>query len=118
MRLTLLLTIAGASILCPISGSVPAFALQRKVWDCSRGSCVLNFYSVTFNYTYGRSEGMPARGPVPAGYVPGSTDTDELYDLMPSINEYYMVKFGRNGPNGFGGNSTGVVARASRIRQL
>ncbi len=104
-------TSAAAMVLIvgPFLVGSPAHAMQRKVWDCSFGSCLLNFHSLSFNYTFGRSEGMPARGPVPVGPVPGLTDTDKLYDFMALINDYYLAKFGRNGPNGYGGLSTGLI---------
>jgi hypothetical protein len=89
-----------------------AHAIDRKIFDCGdpfSAPCVLDQYSVEHDYWFGRSEGSPARGPNPLGppYA-SSTDVDELYDLMPSVHQYYLDKFGRNGVNGIGGSGTGV----------
>jgi hypothetical protein len=60
-------------------------------------------------YTFGRIEGAPARGPNPiSGPGFGSTDVDKLYDMVPALHQYYVDKFGRNGPNGLGGAGDGV----------
>lgn len=60
-------------------------------------------------YTFGRIEGAPARGPNPVpGPGFGSTDVDTLYNIVPVIHQYYLDKFGRNGPNGLGGAGDGI----------
>lgn len=61
-------------------------------------------------YTFGRQEGAPARGPNPVpGPGFGSRDVDTLYDMVPLIHQYYLDRFGRNGPNGLGGTGDGVI---------
>jgi hypothetical protein len=91
----------------------PASAYTRKIYDGSLEDgnyywC--NHYDATYNYYFGRSEGKPVRGPNPmvgTAYY-GSTDVDDLYDLVPVIHSYYATKFGRNGPNGLGGMGDGT----------
>jgi hypothetical protein len=104
----------------------PASAYTRKVYDGSYGSYVGNDlfycdkYDSAFNYTFGRSEGKPVRGPNPmvgTAYY-GSTDVDDLYDLIPVIHSYYMTKFGRNGPNGLGGIGDGIELPRDQYRIL
>ena len=88
----------------------PSYALRRMIWDGSvlnNGTFLIDFVT-GFNYTSGRSEGKPVRGPTPFLPLVGSTDVDKLYDYYDLINQYYAEKFGRNGPNGFGGTSTGI----------
>ena len=87
-----------------------AYAITREIYDCGDPNgdtaCYLDF--LDDGYFYGRSEGEPPRGPNPL--VPpytGSTDVDTLYDLVPSVNQYYLDKFGRNGPNNLGGTGNG-----------
>src|SRR5207244_4497313 len=84
------------------------YAINRKIYDCGDPFgdtvCYMDTFSSAYNYTFGRSEGRPVRGPNPvAGFQYGSTDVDTLYDLMGTVQNYYMDKFNRNGPNGLGG---------------
>jgi len=87
----------------------PAEAISRRVYDFSLGNVArLNFNY--FGYYLGRGGSQPPRGPSPPGMIlPGSTDVDDLFDYFGSAEQYYMEKFGRNGPNGRGGLSTGVL---------
>ncbi len=92
------------------------YAIDRRIYDCgepfSDVVCALDRFSTQHNYWFGRSEAQPVRGPNPLGPpYSGSTDVDKLYDLAPSVHQYYVDKFGRNGVNGVGGSGTGVDPR-------
>ncbi len=96
-------------------------SLSRNITDCSPGDvgeCWMNLkqhYSVgagqVLTYFHGRSEGEPVRGPNPISnpLYSGSTDVDTAYSLAQDINDYYLSKFGINGPNGEGGTSDGSL---------
>ena len=76
--------------------------LNRRIADCSLGSCVLDYFFL--GYTYGRSEGQPARGANP-WY--GGTDVDDLYDITWSMNSFISARFSLNGGNNQGGIGDG-----------
>lgn len=81
-------------------------AIHRRIYDCSLGSpCVLNLLSG--GYTYGRSEGRSARGANP---IYGSTDVDDLYDMVDVTHNYFFATFGRDGANNQGGLGDGVYS--------
>jgi bacillolysin len=87
--------------------------LHREILDCSFGSpCLLDSFSSSENYYYGRSEGMPVRGPHPQGSNPFfhgyPQQVDELYDLIADVTNYYQTTFSRNGADGSGGIGTGA----------
>ncbi|NQU25423.1 MAG: M4 family metallopeptidase [Candidatus Nealsonbacteria bacterium] len=98
--------------------------LTRVVYDCSaleypRFGCYVNAYlciptglGECVSYWLGRSEGEPERGPNPTPWALGSTDVDDVYDLLGLAHNYYGEKFGRNGANGNGalGYGTGTAA--------
>ena len=93
--------------------------IDRAIYDCSDFvgdlTCYLNLDGS--NHIYGRSEGLPPRGPNPFNApFAGSTDVDKLYDLAGEIHNYYAVKFGRNGGNGQGGTGNGVGVPISQTR--
>ncbi len=78
-------------------------AIDRDVRDGSTGAWLLD--QTIGAYTYGRSEGMPARGVNP-WY--GSTDTDLIYSNAKSCNDYYLNTYGLNGANNQGGIGDGI----------
>ena len=93
-------------------------------FDCGHNlpaydTCYLNYFTTTTGVEFflGRSPFQPARGPSPMPGFQGSTDVDFFFDdIIPSIHNYYVNKFGRNGANGFGGtliesNVQGTVDR-------
>ena len=88
--------------------------LTRRIYDCSAvpgtSSCLIDFHAYSPDYTFGRSEGQPLRGPNPRYPGANSTDVDDLYDLFPRIMDYYQTKFGRNGANNRGGLGDGAGA--------
>ncbi|OGI25957.1 MAG: hypothetical protein A3J76_00450 [Candidatus Moranbacteria bacterium RBG_13_45_13] len=77
--------------------------LNRRIGDCSLGSCVLDY--LFLGYTYGRSEGQPVRGANP-WY--GGTDVDDLYNLTGSMNSFISTRFSLNGGNNQGGIGDGT----------
>lgn len=79
-------------------------AVHRHIYDCSVGDWDCYMDLLWGGYTYGRSEGQPARGPQP---VLGLSDTDNLYDYIGGIHSYYLAKFSRNGANNAGGMGDG-----------
>jgi len=81
--------------------------ISRKIVDCSfgDGKCYLDAYYAPENYTYGRSEGKPARGVNPTYRT---NDTDLLYEYIGSTHNYFLNHFGRNGANNFGGIGDGA----------
>jgi hypothetical protein len=104
-----------------------ANAYVRTIYDCSnpKGDALCysrlepsnEGYPVQYTpYVFGRREGQPERGPNPVpGATFGSTDVDREYEMISVIHQYYLDKFGRNGPNGQGGlgNSPDPVSTAS-----
>lgn len=90
-------------------------AISRLIYDCSYadGNCYYDTADPLTGYIYGRSEGQAARGPNPKSYVTKRTDTDNLYDLLGSIQDYYSAKFGRDGANQLGGMGDGVFYPAA-----
>jgi bacillolysin len=78
-------------------------AIHRHVYDCTWGSCVMDY--LYGGYYYGRSEGQAARGANP---VYGGTDVDSSYDITSSVHNYLSSKFSRNGGNNQGGIGDGV----------
>jgi bacillolysin len=105
------------------SGEVANFdsgveGLTRSVSDCGdddgSNTCRIDYYSAAYDYTFGRSEGMPARGPNPQHNafsstvdVFGSTDVDSLYTDLGAIQSYYVQQFARDGANARGGTGNG-----------
>ncbi|MBI4407896.1 MAG: M4 family metallopeptidase [Candidatus Kerfeldbacteria bacterium] len=85
-------------------------AITRQIYDCSYfdGNCYIDSTDPVTGYTYGRSEGQPARGDNPYWYIVDSlTDTDNLYDNLGNVYNYYLTKFARNGANGNHGMGDG-----------
>ncbi len=78
------------------------FSLNRKVYDCSLGGCVMDY--LYLGYTYGRSEGKVARGANPWF---GGQDVDNLYDSIGYMSNFLTSKFSRNGANKHGGVGDG-----------
>jgi Zn-dependent metalloprotease len=79
-------------------------SLTRAVLDCAPGvPCFLDAPSGG-GYVFGRSEGMPARGIHP---VVGTTETDQVYDQIGLVHDYYLERFNRNGANNEGGIGDG-----------
>ncbi len=95
------------AVLFHLSGE--RYASVRKIYDCSTGTCLLDSYNSTYNYTFGRSEGQPARGPnplsLPAIPTPVMTDTDDAYNIFGNINTFTTNIVGINGANRHGGLS-------------
>lgn len=92
------------SFCLPSNGQSPS----RFALDCSiPGSSTCYFDFGFAGFTYGRSEGSPPRGPNPHN---GTTDVDDLYDLLGDLHDYYTTVLNRNGPNGLGGMGDGVNA--------
>lgn len=89
--------------------NVRGAGLGRKVWDCTRyqtfGGCVLDIYHPGYHYTFGRSEGKPARGTNP---IYGGEDTDRTYDWFEAAQTYLSSTFNRTGCNGQGGTGNGI----------
>lgn len=83
-------------------------AINRRVYDCSRGVCLLDFSFL--GYIYGRSEGKPVRGTNP---IYGGTDVDDVYSIVNTTHNYYSVSFGRDGANNQGGLGDGVYSAAT-----
>ncbi|MEK7539808.1 MAG: M4 family metallopeptidase, partial [Patescibacteria group bacterium] len=86
-------------------------AINRQIYDCSYfdGNCYIDSTDPVTGYTYGRSEGQPARGVNPYWYIVDSlTDTDDLYDNLGNVYNYYVNKFGREGANGNSGMGDGI----------
>lgn len=85
--------------------------LNRSVYDCSKGdTCYVDSYDSSYDYTFGRSEGQPARGPNPipdAAIQAFSYDTDNVYDALEQAHNYWL-SMGRNGPNAEGGFGDGT----------
>ena len=82
-------------------------AIYREIWDGSLipwlGGWGLDY--TFWGYTYGRSEGKPARGANPWWF---STDVDDLYSLVNISHNYWHSKFGLNGANNKGGLGDGT----------
>ena len=92
-------------------------ATRREVFDSRNPAlgCVMDYYDSTYNYTFGRSEGQPARGPDP---ITGRTTADLLYDRLEIVRRYYLDTFNRNGANGQGGLGDGsqVPTTTAQVR--
>ncbi|MFH1781948.1 MAG: M4 family metallopeptidase [Patescibacteria group bacterium] len=98
-------------------------AINRRIYDCSinlwlgypwLGNCYID--TLYMGYTYGRSEGAPARGVEPLYYF--TADTDNLYDYLGGNFSYYSAKYSLNGANGEGGmgdDSSSVFAKANTV---
>jgi hypothetical protein len=107
------------ALLLTVSVAGTASAYTRAIYDCSnpKGDALCysrlepanEGYPVQYTpYVFGRREGEPERGPNPVpGATFGSTDVDRAYEMIPVIHQYYLDKFGRNGPNGQGGLGSG-----------
>ncbi|MDI6778256.1 MAG: M4 family metallopeptidase [Patescibacteria group bacterium] len=78
--------------------------INRQVFDCSNGDWPCYLDDLVGGYTYGRSEGQPARGANPAQ---GGTDVDDSYDMAGSMHNYLQNEFSRNGGNNQGGIGDG-----------
>lgn len=86
-------------------------AITRQIYDCSYfdGNCYIDSYDPASGYIYGRSEGQPARGANPLWYIVAAlTDTDDLYDNLGNVYDYYLIKFALNGANGNHGMGDGT----------
>ncbi len=95
---------------------------QREIYDCSyrpQYGCYLDHagYFGPLVYYFGRSEGKPPRGPNPMGtpYY-GSTDVDDVYDIMAELHDFYQTTFGRNGANDRGGLGDGSSVAYDVVR--
>jgi hypothetical protein len=85
-------------------------AVDRNIYDCAGGLidgygfCWLDtdfpFPYDIIEYYYGRSEGQPARGANP---ILGTTETDDLYDYLGYLYDYYYDYWVRDGANYYGG---------------
>ncbi|MFA4817333.1 MAG: M4 family metallopeptidase [Parcubacteria group bacterium] len=84
-------------------------AVDRRIYDCSWGSCVLDF--LFYEYYYGRSEGNPVRGTNPLW---GGTDVDKLYTEEANCHDYYSTKFSIDGANNLGGIGDGTNAPSAK----
>ncbi|MBK6901040.1 MAG: M4 family metallopeptidase [bacterium] len=89
-----------------------AYMFERHVLDCSYPNnsnndpnCISYYQSSYYNYTFGRTEGAPPRGPNPVWDSPflGSCDTDTMYDHLALIHNFTVSNFGLNGANNLGG---------------
>ena len=81
---------------------------HREIHDCSNpynnNICLLDIFRAANNHTFGRSEGMPIRGPNPLIYPQsGYLDVDLGYYLVGHLENYYAANFNRDGGNGRGG---------------
>ena len=74
--------------------------LNRQVYDCTNGDWPCYLDSLVGGYTYGRSEGQPARGANP---INGGLDVDDSYDMAGAMHSYLQNEFSRNGGNNQGG---------------
>jgi len=104
-------------------------ATTRQIYDCalidtSAPGCrldVLKLLNSGEYYILGRSEGQPARGPMPGGAGPpyaGSTDVDDAYNFhLPLLHQFMADRFDRDGANDRGGtgNGTSVPFGVSRF---
>ena len=98
-----------------------AHATTRQVYNCalvnpSNPGCRLDTYWVFAGGSdifLGRSEGQPARGPMPSAAGPpyaGSLDVDNAYNIfLPAIHQYVADRFGRDGANNMGGTGNGTT---------
>ncbi|HBY74005.1 MAG TPA: hypothetical protein DEG44_04970 [Candidatus Kerfeldbacteria bacterium] len=97
-------------------------AVNRLVYDCSYGAytgdCYIDALDGTTGYTYGRSEGQAARGANPNFFITSDTDTDDLYDLLGQVYNYYTTTFGRDGANNAGGMGDGTYYGATTTTTL
>lgn len=83
-------------------------AIYRQIYDCSYTyDCYLDARDSSTGYTYGRSEGQPARGANPNYYITSLTDTDDLYSVLGAVYNYYADNFARAGANDNGGMGDG-----------
>lgn len=100
-------------------------SINRNILDCSGGvivsywgaDCYLEQLDTVYwtGFTFGRSEGKPARGTNPfVPYIPTTTtphthvtDTDIMYDYFGYAYNYYFTKYGRDGANYYGGMGDG-----------
>lgn len=88
--------------------------LTRHVFDCAcphtlNWCCMNMYYGGDLNYTFGRFEGAPPRGPYPIdtpAIFAGRLDTDNLFDLLGMMDQYLMSDFGLDGANNMGGLGT------------
>jgi Zn-dependent metalloprotease len=84
-------------------------SMNRKVADCSAPvySSGCPFRTVD-GYNYGRVEEDPPVGASPR-YLPDeqSLDTDNLYDKLADIHQFYQSHFGRDGASNQGGTGDG-----------
>lgn len=86
-------------------------AITRMIYDCSYmdGDCYIDSLDPVTGYIYGRSEGQSVRGDNPLWYVVDYlTDTDDLYDNLGNIYDYYLTTFARDGANDNGGMGDGI----------
>jgi Zn-dependent metalloprotease len=84
--------------------------INREVFDCSNGDWPCYLDDAVGGYTYGRSEGQPARGANP---VLGGTDVDDSYEMAGAMHNYIGSKFSLNGANNQGGIGDGYTAAAN-----
>jgi Zn-dependent metalloprotease len=87
-------------------------AINRTIYDCSYGDtlCYLDTTLGSPSYTYGRSEGQPARGVTNQNNNPKNyPDTDTTYDYLGYAHNYYVSIIGRNGANNLGGLGDGSL---------
>ena len=89
-------------------------AVNRAMYDCSPGDgfCYVDTYDPIWDYTYGRSEGQPARGANP---VIGGTDVDDMYDQFGSSHNYFADRFSLNGANNLGGTGNATANYPSDV---
>ena len=85
---------------------------RREVYSCY-GGCQIDYYDPTYDHTFGRSEGQPARGIYP---ITGKPTEDTLYDRLEIVRRYYLDMFNRNGANGQNGLGDGSFVPVTTAR--
>lgn len=84
--------------------------IDREVFDCTNAAWPCYLDTLVDGYTYGRSEGQPARGANP---VHGGTDVDDSHDMASAMHDYLQSEFSRDGGNNQGGIGDGFSAPVS-----
>lgn len=101
--------------------------LNRRVYDCSalpgsdacgadylvNATIVPTFAAPPTQYAFGCRDAYLTtpcpHGPNPRYDPRDSYDSDNLFELLGEVHNYYQTKFNRNGANGQGGNTNGSV---------
>jgi Zn-dependent metalloprotease len=87
-----------------MSNRQQSWPITRRIYDATNGEehVLLDQYLPAYNFTFGRSEGQPARGIDP---ISQSADVDLAYDQIGTMRDYLADTFGRWGANGYGGTT-------------